>query len=365
MTKICWIYDQKIEFEYLISVLYKISEGRYQRLKFNILPNRYKSELLQHTVTIPNINYGEVPTFWDRLRKSSHKSSNATNTYACDDINLINFIHSKVSSELNNPPDYTNLKMIVNLSEPTLIQLIIDKMEKYNVTIKSVNLYVSRWGPGASWYVTSIGKEISLHIYIRNTASIIDVASGIVGSTLEYVAQKHKTFLWKEYTAAKDFILMSKEINDLFVKYTGMPYSPFIKRINTHSSNKYSKSTAKFMENIGLNKQYHLRVDENTIYEGEQQLTMLRPNETKLLKKFIENAGKPITYDEINNEINNNENKFSLYAISKTIERLRKKLEYNHVPSSIIKTVRNTGYILVNQNQSHCLYSAHTKLNNN
>ncbi len=37
---------------------------------------------------------------------------------------------------------------------------------------------------------------------------------------------------------------------------------------------------------------------------------------------------------------------FSLYAISKTLERLRKKLEENNLSGAIIQTVRNQGWVL-------------------
>ena len=74
----------------------------------------------------------------------------------------------------------------------------------------------------------------------------------------------------------------------------------------------------------------------------------LSPTEKIILRLLIQKAGGVVTFDEFGNELFGDENDFSLYAISKNIERLRNKLEANGISGSYIQTLRSKGYVLKN-----------------
>jgi len=72
----------------------------------------------------------------------------------------------------------------------------------------------------------------------------------------------------------------------------------------------------------------------------------LSAKEKIVLRLLIQKSGKVVTFDELGEAIFSKESDFSLYAITKTIERLRNKLEQNKISGSYIQTLRGYGYIL-------------------
>ena len=65
-----------------------------------------------------------------------------------------------------------------------------------------------------------------------------------------------------------------------------------------------------------------------------------------MLVTLIEKQGEIVTYDEISEILFKTEEEYSLYAISKTIQRLRDKLEKNGISGNLIQTLRKKGYLL-------------------
>jgi len=78
------------------------------------------------------------------------------------------------------------------------------------------------------------------------------------------------------------------------------------------------------------------------------KLKDLTNSEERILKLFIANRKKIITFEQIGNILwgNRSENKYSLYAIAKHIERLRNKLTSNGLKINLIHTQRGKGYVL-------------------
>ena len=69
----------------------------------------------------------------------------------------------------------------------------------------------------------------------------------------------------------------------------------------------------------------------------------LTETERKILLSLIRNSNTVTEIDDIGSVIFKSEDNFSLYAISKTIQRLRDKLEANGISGSYIQTLRGKG----------------------
>lgn len=63
---------------------------------------------------------------------------------------------------------------------------------------------------------------------------------------------------------------------------------------------------------------------------------------------LIKNSNNVVSFDQISDIIFVNEEKFSLFALAKFIQRLREKLEMNGISGSFIQTLRGKGYLLKN-----------------
>ena len=80
-------------------------------------------------------------------------------------------------------------------------------------------------------------------------------------------------------------------------------------------------------------------------YKGESKLRLSK-QEQAILHLFVKSKGKLVTYDEIGESLwRKNTEKFSLWAISQIISRLRKKLTHYDIHPQTIRSVRAEGYI--------------------
>ena len=76
----------------------------------------------------------------------------------------------------------------------------------------------------------------------------------------------------------------------------------------------------------------------------------LTTQEKNILTQLEKNRNHITTFEEIGKAMwgNNWAKNYSLYAISKAIQRLRKKLHKNGFPTEVIHTERKKGYMLNN-----------------
>lgn len=77
-------------------------------------------------------------------------------------------------------------------------------------------------------------------------------------------------------------------------------------------------------------------------------LTGLSTREEKLLTLLIENSNKVTTIDQIGEVYFESYDEFSLYAISKAVQRIRDKLSESGLSSGFVQTFRGQGYMLRN-----------------
>lgn len=89
-----------------------------------------------------------------------------------------------------------------------------------------------------------------------------------------------------------------------------------------------------------------LRLVNNQFYFRREVIKFTK-NEKMILKELYKAKGKLVTYDAIGEILwKNQPDKFSLWAISQIIRRLRKKLSFYSINPKIISSQRGEGYIL-------------------
>ena len=67
-----------------------------------------------------------------------------------------------------------------------------------------------------------------------------------------------------------------------------------------------------------------------------------------MMYTLIKNKNSIVTFDQIADILFDTYEKYSLFAISKAMQRLRDKIEQNEISGSFIQTVRGRGYLLRN-----------------
>ena len=82
------------------------------------------------------------------------------------------------------------------------------------------------------------------------------------------------------------------------------------------------------------------------IFYGDRPLATLSAREFIIMSKLIEHAPAPVTIDELADLIFLDSAKFSLSALTKCIERLRRKLEDMGISRHHLATASGIGYYL-------------------
>lgn len=107
--------------------------------------------------------------------------------------------------------------------------------------------------------------------------------------------------------------------------------------LDTNYSGKYAIESAKNIKQMGYRIKPYIK--------NIKKIKGLSQTERAILNELCENRNQLTSYDSIYALMDQN-NEFSLYAISKQIERIRKKLKDNGILYELIHPYRGSGYVL-------------------
>lgn len=336
-----WKYSDSIEANRIIYTANNITNGFYRLNNFNIVlyqPNQLKKA---SDIIIPKLTVMHQPHFW----------KNVVN------VNQIKATHSELEQSLVKQVEEEIL--LLNLTAPkfedtklaweqhseellTAIDMIIPGVkEKTN----QINIYPTRFGSSMSCDVMS-GKETeyNFEIALREDSFIHEIVEGILTALLYKPTSARYNALWQEVELLVDWLVDKSRIGEVLNKhYPDYTYKPTIDTYKQNRFNLEKDKTEVILKDLGIktvSQKFHLQNDQ--IYFETKRVRYLSRSESKLLLHMLTHPNTVVSYEEINKALGQKE--FSLYAISKAIQRLRDKLTRNGISSSFIQTVRGQGY---------------------
>lgn len=140
---------------------------------------------------------------------------------------------------------------------------------------------------------------------------------------------------WKEKQIKTVKLFKSKEYSEIFPEIKDM-----IEIIDENTAGTIALESLKYLETLGYPIiSYIDKVDD---------IKNLTKAESSLLQLFIDKKNQVLTYDEIASTLWKDKyiEKFSLYSISKKIERLRIKTMRSGIPYNLFQSTRGKGYVL-------------------
>lgn len=149
-----------------------------------------------------------------------------------------------------------------------------------------------------------------------------------------------ESYTWEERTAIREWLKESTVLNRYF------PYHfPLLDGLrNKQQQAKYSLETEQYLKKLGINTSLDISND-SLIYNGVKM--KMSDREFNLFKLLYNNRGNLVDYDTIYSEVwGDNLDNFSLYSISKLVERVRKKLEVSNVSKDLIQAYKGRGYYI-------------------
>lgn len=340
-----WVYSEKTEAERLLQIAHQISVGFYRVNNFIVLPFNPKIQNA-HTVTFPDLPYNNIPRFWEQVKKIDVSESPMRL-----DPKLVNQV-IKLSQKANLPvPDYAKIQKTWQKAESEILAEIYKIIPSKKNLIKKIVIYSTSFGTSSSFNI--FGKDRNdgvIGINLRSDQGIHAIAESIL-SSINYLDITEKLDgIWSEAELLVDWLVARSSLSQVLQKYEKPDgYTTTIKGIRTKQQAKLLKESEEFYKDLGIpgvNKPFGLNGLTPEI--NKKPVKNLNFKEKVVLKKLIENSNSVVSFDAIADNFSDSDENFSLYAISKTIQRLRNKLETNGISGSYIQTLRGQGYLLKN-----------------
>lgn len=338
-----WEYSIESEANRLIQCAYQIIIGFYKTNNFIVLP--YNPNInTANVVTFPLLPYTKIPRFWERVKKANIK-----NLPLVVEKDLLSSISGFLTTELINKPSFEKTKTLWAKVEKEVIEEIYKVIpSRRNKKIKNIIIYPTLFGTSCSF--NRISEKGEIFIYLREDQGIHAITEAIITSLTRDDIYKKLEGLWSESEIITDFLVTETSIAKVLQKYEKAEmYIPTLKGVRAKEQAKLLQESNAFYKKLGIPS-----FDKPFGYNGlipelfGKPVENLTETEKKVLLSLIRNSNTVIEIDEIGDAIFKSEDNFSLYAISKTIQRLRDKLEENGISGSYIQTLRGKGYLLKN-----------------
>jgi hypothetical protein len=331
-----WQYSPVTELQRVVFTASSIAKGIYPTVDFYILPylpQRFKRK----TVVFPDWEYSKIPGFWEEVKKHDYKIKlkppRNTNHYLLPKIknNLIEKTKvNKLQQEYNKIKDrnFAKLEQFFDFNKINLDKIII-RPTQYGTT-GSYSL-----SKKSTFYLTHRIDQPAEQIFKPLILNLVHVLYYPNKNDEKEMIEKQQ---WHKKQTIADFLVKKTNLSELIK--SNRPHTK-------SSSSKLALQTKKYLQKLGFPQKKALALNNGDIYYQNTKLNLPRQQD-KLLKLLIKKRPQICSFSEIGNIIwQNNEADFSLYAITKNVQRLRENLKKYNIHKNIIQTKRGQGYCLI------------------
>ncbi|MBI4225853.1 helix-turn-helix domain-containing protein [Candidatus Roizmanbacteria bacterium] len=336
-----WVWSLESEAQRIVHTAKQMSTGFYQSQGFLVLPQQYL-KLNKDIVVFPDLKVESISIFWSKVGKA-----NINDFPVSKDKTLIDRIIKNLKSVNLKEPKVAKLKTLWNMSQIQIDKQIEAVLGKTGL-IKKLIIFPSNFGTSVSFNVPeAFPAEIKL--FLRFDQDVYSLVEGVLSALLQYQLVLKYDASWKERELLVDWLVRDSSIGLLLKKL--QPISEILTTTEVIQKKQYSrlkKLSGDFLKKLKVPGKFkhNLSTKKFSIFLGANKLGNLTWKERRVLLLLNQNRGDIVSQDKISEIIFRDEQQFSLYALAKFFQRLRKKLEENGIPGNIIETVRKRGYVL-------------------
>ena len=190
-----------------------------------------------------------------------------------------------------------------------------------------------RYGTMMSYgFAKRSGRIIKLDIMIRDDAKLSKILEGLLSGILNQKLEVMNQYDWLQREVIIDFLVgetVLKKLVGEFVPTIG---------VKVGMKDHYYRDSKSYLKELGV------IVDKG----WAQTIRGLSPLETKVGSVLQLNRGRLVDYFELGDAVWGDEvGKFSLWALMRTVSRLKKKLKEQGMPEYKLQNVRGKGYRLL------------------
>lgn len=328
MAKTVWEYSLELEAKRVLQACRQTALGFYKVNGFYPVP--YGTSPLKDTnVIIPDLPYLSIPRFWEKaakvwtldIEKIEEPELIPAIEKMLEQVQIPNLLMTNVKSEWEKIAD----EFLAEIGK---------LLPKQKNKITKIVIWPTNFGTSASF---SIEKNGTGHVWIRSDQGVEAIGWCLITAlTRDDILDKYGG-LWQESQMISDWLMGETTLS----KYFSHPYNS-MRALRSKQNASILEVSNKFLEKIGA-----------PVISTEKvknlDTTGFSDREKKLWSALSGKSPNILSVDEVSNILfANNEDDFSLYAISKAIQRLRDRLEKSGISGSFIQTKRGEGYLLVN-----------------
>lgn len=326
MVKTVWEYRLELEAKRVLQACRQTALGFYKVNGFYPVP--FGTTPIKDTnVLIPDLPYLSIPRFWEKAAKVW-----TLDIEKIEESELLPALENMLGKVT--APDYQKVQKEWDKIADDFLTEIGKLLPKQKNKIKKIIIWPTNFGTSASFSIEINGTA---HVWIRSDQGVEAIGWCLITSlTRETILDKYDG-LWQESQILADWLMGETPLAKYFPKsYNSM------RALRAKQNASVLEISTKFLEKIGA-----------PIISSDKvkslDTTGFSDREKKLWGALAVKSPNILSMDEVGTILfNNSEDDFSLYAISKAIQRLRDRLEKSGISGSFIQTKRGEGYLLVN-----------------
>ncbi len=336
------IYSSMVEAQALLAAILSQETGRLKALNMNVLPFTERNRLHPFGVIIPKLDYHNFPNLLQELKAASASSRHK---------NFLD-LHPKSLETLIREIDKTYGTSIVKRFDEEKLKLFMVDFAKDLEAIfgkdnfTELTIYMSRFGTGTN-NAPIIRIPTRLDVCIREGCNITNIVAAVIDS-VTHLKKQELRLEPQELRPIRDWFISNTRILTTINKHK-LKYMPSTKYMRKDTVSRSNRVDIKYVQSLGLfSETLKFNVKDREIFFNNRCLIGLTSNEKKILLNLISQVNRTVSYDSLLDILEENNKIVTYYAVYKTIERLRKKLESLGVPRNLIKTVPKSGVYLAN-----------------
>ncbi len=336
-----WEFSLETEAKRILHTAHQTYVGFYKSNGFIVLPKNIKT-FNSNIVILPKLDFVSIPKFW----KKASKIDIYANPMIIEESFLFEFkeLLSKYNLET---PNYKKTMQVWAKAEKEVINAIYDVLPDKKGKIKKVTINPTKTGTVCSFDWDNNGNY---SILLRDDQNIHKIVEALVTSLTREDIYEKLSGLWQESEIISDFLVTQTKIAEVLKKYEPVDkYSPTMKGVRTKDTGNLMQVSNNYYKELSIPTfDSPFSLNGLTPEVNKKPILNLTNNEKQIMYLLINNSNNVVSFDQISDIIFTNEEKFSLFALAKFIQRLREKLEKNGISGSFVQTLRGKGYLLKN-----------------
>lgn len=331
-------HSVELEARRILHTAGSLARGWHQKHNFLIVPQQLPKAPTSQVI-FPNLAYDSIPNFWDQVSKLPLATPMiAPKALLEATVNLIapHYNTSQYDKHLE------SLKGSWNKVESNFWSNLHTLFPSYNNYISKVNIHSTQYGPHTTFSLAD-KQHSEITIFVRQDSSIDRLLWTLLTCLFRPKMMTEMKISWEEMEATVDWLMAESSLNCGY-----KPTHPTIKNLRAEQLAKYRRESDDYLNHLGLSGVLKLQKNGSEYLYGDIVITTIPTKERLLLDLLLSNRGSTVTFEQIANVLWPGKEDWTLYAIVKCVERLRRHFKSTGIMTPLIHAHRRVGYSIAN-----------------